>query len=219
MATLNFYLDKADKNGKHPILMTYLCDGKKFRHSVQLKVYPGQWTKKQRIKVKYPEDEFINGHLDGLEQIITKAQKESLLTFNEIRFSFIKQKFEAALNKTDVKEKSFLEYYEEFQLLATSRIRVTTQRRYVTTLNHLKAFSKAKRYELTFERINSDFYVKFLDYLMKDKELLNNSIGGYVKIIKAFMSFATEKGYNKVGLEFKKFKAFKEVYVMEMLTT
>ncbi len=210
MATLNFYLDKADKAGMHPILMTYLCDGKKFRHSIKLKVYPSQWTKKQRVKVKFPEDEFVNGHLDGLEEIITKAQKESLLTFNEIRFSFIKQKFDATLNKSDVKAKSFIEYFEEYQQVASSRIRATTLKRYVTTFNHLVSFSKAKRYELSFERINSDFYIKFLDYLMKEKQLLNNSIGGYIKIVKAFMSFATERGYNNVGLEFKKFKAFKE---------
>ncbi|RYE11556.1 MAG: hypothetical protein EOP44_01145, partial [Sphingobacteriaceae bacterium] len=94
MATVNFYLDKADKEGKSPILMTYLSSGQKFRHSVKLKIFPNQWlAKKQRLKVKFKEDEYVNGHLDGLERIITEAQKESLLTYNSINFEFVKQKF------------------------------------------------------------------------------------------------------------------------------
>ena len=40
MATLNFYLDKADKQGQSFILMTYLAGGQKFRYSVKLKVFP-----------------------------------------------------------------------------------------------------------------------------------------------------------------------------------
>jgi len=74
MATTNFYLDRADKEGKSFIQMTYLASGQKFRHSVKMKVFPGQWlTTKQRVKVKVTEDEYINGHLDGLENIINNA--------------------------------------------------------------------------------------------------------------------------------------------------
>jgi hypothetical protein len=51
MATVNFYLDRPDKQGKCFILMTYLAGGQKFRHSVKLKSFPKQWIKrKQRLK-------------------------------------------------------------------------------------------------------------------------------------------------------------------------
>jgi hypothetical protein len=51
MATTNFYLDKADKQGKSFILMTYLCGGQKFRHSVKIKGPPSKWiARKQRLK-------------------------------------------------------------------------------------------------------------------------------------------------------------------------
>ncbi|RYE12277.1 MAG: site-specific integrase, partial [Sphingobacteriaceae bacterium] len=72
------------------------------------------------------------------------------------------------------------------------------------------AFKKAKRFELTFERLGNDFYEKFISYLMNDKKLLNNTIGGYIKVVKSFLNFATDKGYNKASLEFKKYKVFKE---------
>ncbi len=65
MATTNFYLDKADKEGKCFILMTYLAQGQKFRHSVKLKVLPTQWVKrKQRVKELNKLDQLTNSHLD-----------------------------------------------------------------------------------------------------------------------------------------------------------
>jgi hypothetical protein len=94
MATLNFYLDKADKQGKSFIMMTYLAGGQKFRHSVKLKIFPGKWlANKQRLKENSVDDKFINGHLDSLENIIKEAQTHSLLSNNEINFSYVRDRF------------------------------------------------------------------------------------------------------------------------------
>jgi hypothetical protein len=85
MATTNFYLDKADKQGKSFILMTYLAGGQKFRHSVKIKVLPTKWiARKQRLKENNKEDQLINSHIDKLEGIIKDAQTHSLLLNSEI---------------------------------------------------------------------------------------------------------------------------------------
>ncbi|MVN20427.1 site-specific integrase [Mucilaginibacter arboris] len=216
MATLNFYLDKPDKEGKCPILMTYLANGKKFRHSVKYKTFPGQWlTKKQQIRVIEKEDQFVNSHLDSLNSIITDAQKESLLIYNKINFDFVREKFSGALDKKEVKQagvkqKDFIGYFNEYIEVAAGKIKPLTIKRYIATLNHLLAFRKVKRFELSFERMDSEFYEKFVNYLTVDRNLLNNSVGGYVKVVKSFLNFATDKGYNKTGLQYKKFKVFKE---------
>src|ERR1700742_4411072 len=98
MATTNFYLDKADKQGKSFILMTYLCGGQKFRHSVKIKILPSKWiARKQRLKENSQEDQLINSHIDKLETIIKDAQTHSLLFNQEIDFSFVKQRFFDAL--------------------------------------------------------------------------------------------------------------------------
>ena len=82
MVILNFYLDKSDKNGKSFIQMTYFANGQKFRYSVKMKVLPVDWLSgKPRVRVK--EDEFINSHLKSIEEIIRKAERESLLINNE----------------------------------------------------------------------------------------------------------------------------------------
>jgi hypothetical protein len=219
MATLNFYLDKTDKNGRSFIQMTYLANGQKFRHSIKFKVLPNQWlATKQRVKVKQPDDEYINSHLNAIEEIIRKAERESLLVHNMLNFAFIKQKFDDTLNKRTDK-KDFEGYFAEYTEVAKTKVQASTLRRYDTTLNHLKGFRKAKKYELTFERINSQFYTAFMSYLTNDCKILNSTTGNYIKMVKSFMNFATEMGYNKAGNDFKKFKVFKEdgelVYLTE----
>jgi len=210
MATTNFYLDKADKIGQSFILMTYLCNGQKFRHSVKLKIYPGQWlASKQRVKVKTMDDEFINGHLDSLEQIITSAQKQSLLEKNEINFSYVKQKFNDQLGKKDLR-RSLVDCFNEYiEYSKTQRSRKTTDR-YITCLNHLLKFRTVKRYELTFDRINQQFYESFVSYMMQTHKSLNNTIGNYIKTIKAFINFCVDRGYCQANSEVSKFKVFRE---------
>ena len=175
MATLNFYLDKADKNGRSFIQMTYLANGQKFRHSVKIKITPSQWLpSKQRLKGKQQEDEFANAHLNSLEEIIRKAERESLLNHNNINYSYVKQRFDDTLNKTGGK-KTFLGYFQEYIDSAHGKIKKGTINHYVTCLNHLSNFRKTKRYELSFERINTTFFDRFTAYLMKDCKLLNNT--------------------------------------------
>jgi site-specific recombinase XerD len=210
MATLNFYLDRTDKSGRSFIQMTYLANGQKFRHSVKLKVTPSDWLKgKQRIRVKEKEDEFINSHLKSLEEIIRKAERESLLIHHALNFSFIKQKFDDTLDKRDDK-KTFVGYFNEYIKTAQGKRKQSTINHYSTCLNHLLNFRKEKKYELSFERINNQFYKSFVSYLTDECKILNNTIGNYIKMLKAFMNFATEMGYNKSGIDFKKFKVFKE---------
>ncbi len=67
MATVNFYLDKANKSGKSPIMMTYLADGQKFRHSVKIKVSANQWLTKRLASNQKTNDALKElGELAGL---------------------------------------------------------------------------------------------------------------------------------------------------------
>ena len=210
MATLNFYLDKQDKQGKSFVQMTYLAGGQKFWHSIKLKVAPAQWlSTKQRLKVKKKEDEFINGHIDNLESIINEAQNHSLLNNNEIDFNYIKQRFNDALGKKTVKV-TFTDCFDEYIVLSRTTKKPKTTDRYITCLNHLTSFKKAKRYELSFDRINQNFYENFVNYLLIEKGQLNNTVGNYIKTVKAFMNFCIDRGYAKPNNELRKFKVFKE---------
>ncbi len=210
MATLNFYLNKPDKFGKCFILMTYLANGEKFRHAIETKILKTQWlSNKQRVKSKGIEDEYLNGHLNSLEGIISMSERESLLVHNTIIFSFVKQKFNDTINKTQVR-KTFIESYKDYIENSKGKKDIWTTKRYITSLNHLLNFRKAKKYELSFDRINNQFYEAYMSYMINDCKLLNNTVGNYMKTLKSFMNYATEMGYNKAGSDFKKFKTHKE---------
>ncbi|HTE01712.1 MAG TPA: site-specific integrase [Mucilaginibacter sp.] len=210
MATLNFYLDRADKQGKSFIMMTYLAGGQKFRHSVKLKIFPGKWlANKQRLKENSTDDKFINGHLDSLENIIKEAQTHSLLSTNEINFSYVRQKFNDALGKKETK-RTLQECFENYIAHSRANNRFKTTERIICTFNHLKEFRKLKRYELTFDRINQSFYETFMNYLLVDKGILNNSANTYVKTIKAFIAFSVMKGFCSANNDIKNFKVFKD---------
>jgi len=212
MATTNFYLDKADKEGKSFIIMTYLAGGQKFRHSTKLKISPTKWIKrKQRLKENNTEDQFNNSVIDRLETIIKDAQTQSLLFNQEIDFCFVKERFYDVLEgkKKGVK-KNFIESFEEYIYLSKTTKQVKTTDRYITCLNHLKEFRKVKRYELSFERINHQFYESFTDFLFNHKKQLNNTAGNYIKTIKAFMNFSFDRGYCQPHKDVKKFEVFKE---------
>ena len=129
MATLNFYLDKADKHGKSFIMMTYLAGGQKFRHSLKLKIIPGKWIlAKQRLKENCNDDRFINSHIDNLENIIKEAQTHSLLSSNEINFSYVKQKFNDALGKKELK-RTLIECFDEYITASRSTKKFKTTER------------------------------------------------------------------------------------------
>lgn len=210
MATLNFYLDKADKQGKSFIMMTYLAGGQKFRHSVKLKINPAKWiSARQRLKENNNDDRFTNSHLDNLENIIKEAQTHSLLNNNVIDFSYVKQKFNDALGKKIV-NKTLLQCFDEYTAYAKTVKKPATVERYECTLKLLVNFRKQKRYDLTFERINQAFYESFMNYMMVDRALLNNSVTTYIKTVKSFIKDCESRGYCKANPELKNFKVFKE---------
>jgi len=59
---------------------------------------------------------------------------------------------------------------------------------------------------LTFERIDKNFYTKFVAYLNKKAYTLN-TVGKYIQALKTFLTYSTENGYNtNLYFKTKKFK-------------
>lgn len=215
MATLNFYLKKADKQGLSTILLTYQGSGEKFRYAAKAKVYPAQWIeRRQRVKVKAESDNLVNSHLDSLASIISEAERESLLLNHHIDFYYVRERFEERISgkmKTPKKEvlRSFHEDFTQFLNEVKLTKKLWTWKQYKTCHNHLSKFESEVGYKLSFNTLNLDFYHAFVQYLSADLKLLNNSVGSVIKSIKVFLNWATDKQLNTY-LTYKKFKVFKE---------
>ena len=99
------------------------------------------------------------------------------------------------------------------------RFNKRTIQKYNTVLATLDKFGKS--YHLTFDTIDKNFYTKFVAYMNTEQsKTVNNekviikpsftvnTIGKYIQVIKTFLSYATENGYNtNLFFQSKTFKA------------
>lgn len=219
MATINYYLDKPNAKNLRLILMTYQNRGLKFRHSTQIKILEKTWDfKTQRIKRNVSGEVEINSYLKKLIEVINKIEREALLENKTLTLKAVQYRFGEELNKKTDK-RSFYDYYQEYIDSSKGFKTYTTLQRYTQVINHIKKFSDDYGIDIDFDMIDKSFYDGYLEHLMYDCKLLNNTIGCHIKTIKSFMNYATEKGYNKRNLIYKSFKAIKEdvdiVYLTE----
>jgi site-specific recombinase XerD len=209
MATINFYLDKPDRKDKRPIILTYLLNGKKFRFSTRLKTTEKAWdSQKQRIKRNADSESTINYSLKEFIHVIELAEHNAKLGHYKLTLDTIRAKLLEHVGKIDG-VKDLFQVFEEYIEVAKSTKTPNTVKGYTTCLQKLKEFNITKKYILNFESIDSTFYEKFVQFLMNDCNLVNNSTGKYIKIMKSFMTYATDKGFNK-SYDFKKFKVLED---------
>jgi integrase len=67
---------------------------------------------------------------------------------------------------------------------------------------------KAKRIKISLEAINSDFYTRFVNYLLNDMNMSNGTANNQIKRLKVFLSYLSDKGLYDSD-EYKKFKLLK----------
>jgi integrase len=114
---------------------------------------------------------------------------------------------------------SFIDY-----LIDNSNNKLSTLKSYKVVKRNLLDYQTAKRCVINFNNIDIDFYNSFVDYLTKPTKsktktgkiittlgLSKNTIGTRIKILKTFVSEASERGIN-VPTDYKKksFKVLKE---------
>ena len=179
------------------------------------KIIPCEWdSSKQRAinSKKYPHNSELNIWLDKIDTEI----KSIFRGFNLDKISptdeMIKERInDNILNKVKTKTPSLLKFIDSY-ISECSRIKnPNTVRTYVTTYKHLKSFAKTNNLNLDYSSITLDFYNCFLNYLMHELNLSQNTIGKHIQVFKTFMNEATDRGYNK-KLEFRgrKFKRLTE---------
>jgi integrase len=127
------------------------------------------------------------------------------------------------------KEKGFLDYFRQFINESEDGTRLTSKGRrfdkrsiqkYNTVLTSLTLFGKS--FELTFDSIDKNFYTKYVKYLNTEisetkpngeKKIIKkafslNNLGKYIQVIKTFLTWATENGFNNnLFFQSKQFKA------------
>lgn len=207
MAQVNFYLKNPNEKEDTLIYLFFSYNGQRFKYSVSEKILPKFWnTQEQRVKKSFSGSLEINNHLDRIEGEIKKIYRNGIISGKAINNQFLKEELECKLFPSSKSKNDFFDLFTEFIEVQQATKTNKTIQKYKTLFNHLKEFQTRKKYVLTFDRIDMKFYEKYVTYYINDLKLLNNSVAKYIKTLKTFLNWATERGYN-TNNTFAKFKA------------
>jgi site-specific recombinase XerD len=78
-----------------------------------------------------------------------------------------------------------------------SRWSIHTFRKIRTNYNHLRSFSEAEQINIEFNRIDQDFFDRYVRFFRIKFDHSNNTIAKNIKVLQWFLNWATERGYNK----------------------
>jgi len=201
--------EKINKNGLTPIQLIIRIDGKRIRKNTGLTVLENHWTG-HRVKPNLKKESSNNYQLinDDLQKLEDKVQK-ILLYFrvNDIAFSTEKfnelydKKEQLIENKFDFFE-CFDEYIEKGKLTKT----LNTTKGQTTVRNFIENFCNDSGISISFEQVNMIFFETLMEYAYKEKEVKQNYFAKIIKVLKSFLTWSEEKGYNS-NREYEKFIA------------
>lgn len=201
--------EKITQNGLIPIQLLVRHEGKRIRKNTGLSVLENHWNG-YRVKPNLKKEQNNNYDITNNElQIIEEKVNRFFLYLkgNDIPFSI--EKFnEIFEKKEDVKDNHFdffscfEEYIEKGKLTKTPN----TIKGQMTVKNYLDFFCKENGFSLSFENIDDAFFEQLRDYSYETKKMKQNYFAKVIKVLKSFLNWATEKGYN-TKRAFEKFRA------------
>lgn len=145
----------------------------------------------------------------------TKINEDTIIINNKWLKSKIDSFFNTQNIETEERKKIyFTDFIESFIVDSeTTRsrqgnpIKKRTIQHYKTTLNKIISYQDKTNIKLKITDINLKFHNKFINYLEKEENLNNNTIGGYIDCIKLFCNYADKEGY-KISNDVKKTSEF-----------
>ena len=204
MSTMNFYLDREDKNGECPIFLVYQDKGRKFKHFTKEKSPLKYWDKKkQRVKHISAASE-INDLLDHLAATLKKIEREHRMLDGGYSFDKVKSTF---LNKNK-DAKGLLEFFELVVSNMSGSYKRRTIMKYQTIINDLWDFEKDYKFPLSFDRVDAKFQDQFLKFLAEKKNNSRNTAAKKITNLKTLLDKATKAGVNK-KMDYRDFKVKK----------
>lgn len=208
--TVNFYLSFFKSRIKEHRIFLYIRSKKSTcKINIEETIDPKHWNKSmQCAKKSYEYFEELNTKLNYIREEIKKIQREVYQQNGASDFNQVTKLVEELLKSKVPGEKKigFYESFDQFIVMKKTEVSPKTIQKYEITVDHIRNFEKEINYAITFNSINLVFYDKFKAYLVNTKKHTNNTVGKHLKVIKAFLNWASERKLN-TNQEFRKFKA------------
>lgn len=230
MAKLTYVLRRGKTKSASIQLFFNYGTKKRLRYSTGLKISDFKNWDVEKMRIKNVTAEIhkneVNNRLTEIQGFIEKLYTGFITRGKSIDNVILKNELDVFLNrrKPTIEEKPrqlellpfykwFIEHYQKNPLVTTGKPMLSgTAKTYRNAYNILMRFNDSV-YNLTYNKINIDFYDSFLKFMRENNYSLNY-IGTSVKILKTIMNASYEKGFHD-NLDFKKKyfkKPFEEVY-------
>ena len=210
-----FKLKEPNSNKETLILFTssFREENKKFVYSTGEKIHPSNFDFQNKFpfasgKNKAKNFESIKMQLNRYSDLYLETYslyKRINEPFNSL---LLKKTFDEYFKKTKSAKNIFFDAYDIFtsEKIKGKEWSDSTIKRYQNIRNILENFETARRYKLTFSKIDHAFHREFTSYCMDDLKHINNTYARNLGLFKTLMFWAKKNKYtfNDTFTEFKK---------------
>lgn len=206
MAKINFYLKNPNDKNPSLIYLTTFINAKKFKFSTGQKIHPKFWNfENQRLKKNCSDSAEMNDFLEGLATNLNRILLTARTAGREIVLQDVREKLIKSIQRENITTNEFHSVINEYYEIRRDNVSPNYLKNIKTLINHLYGFEKKRKYKLSFERIDLNFYDKFVNYLQVDKGHFNDSWGKYISVLKTFLNWAVDRKRTN-NIDYKKFK-------------
>ncbi len=200
MASVNFYLEKRrDQEGRIktrnvPVLLYFSYDGRRLQLNTGEKTDFENWdAEAQKVRETVPSCNQINAYLNSLAMEVTNLYREARQLGIKPGNAYFRDNLKNRKTHSGVK---FFDIFMKFIDDKNDKWSIYTFRKIKTNYRHLRDFSEKSGYMIDFDRINEDFYRKYIDFFHR-KGHTNATILKNLNVLKWFLNWSTDRGYNK----------------------
>lgn len=178
-----------------PILIDFTFNGKRIWVQTGISIERKNWdNKNHRIKPSainsIEQNAIIQNHITELEKIYLDAQLKGI----NVSVAYMRNN----LNKIKTSDqKTFWEYYTEYINHVRLKCANNTLKKHNTSLDILKKFSITNKIAIDFDFIDTEFYQKYIMFLMNKMNHSNVTIAKYTQTLKQFLNYCSQRAYNK----------------------
>lgn len=208
---INFELrkEKITQDGLIPIQIVVRAEGIRIRKNTGFSTKEVFWNGSRVKPGNKREDnnyQVINDELQKLEGRVSDIFL--FLRINKLEFSkkLFLEKYESKEEITVSPELDFFKCFDDYIDKGKPIKTYNTIKGQVTVRNFIEIFAKEKGFKITFDIIDEGFFELLRDYSYQIKEIKQNYFCKIIKVLKSFLNWATDKGYNSAR-DFEKFKA------------
>ncbi len=201
MPSVRFYIERRrDSQGRirtHnvPILLYFSFNGKRLQLSTGERVDAVDWDSgQQRVREEAMGSRQLNRYLDSLAGEVMDIYRKARASGIEPGRDYIREQLKYRRRKENI---DFFDVLMRFIDENHSRWSIHTFRKIRTAYNHLRSFAAAEGISIEFDRIDRDFLDRYVRFFRIKYNHSNNSIAKNIDVLKWFLNWATERGYNR----------------------